>query len=103
MTLARDQAWVPSARAAIKGPTHSTGTPSPRAKMLSGGGRRMMFDSSGSAVSAKPGKPSVTRLIHWNRRAGEGGFIHPQVWGVEESEIGRDNVPRLEPNDIARD
>src|ERR671922_2940744 len=37
--LARDQAWVPSTRAAIKGPTHSARTPSPRAKTLSCGGR----------------------------------------------------------------
>ena len=38
----------------------------------------------------------IDRLFDRNRLAGEGRFIHPQVRGVEESEIGRDDVPGLE-------
>ena len=51
--------------------------PRPRANRLSAGGRggrRMMSRSAGSAASASPGRPSVTRLIHriWIGSSGTG-------------------------------
>ena len=48
-------------------PTQTMCCHMPPAKMLSRGGRGgrcMTFPSAGSAASARPGSPSVTRLIH---------------------------------------
>lgn len=73
----KDQACVPMVRAAMNRPSHITCTPRPWANTPScggRGGRRMTLGSSGSAVRASPGSPSVTKLIQriWIGRRGMG-------------------------------